>query len=58
MVAYFEPENIEAMAEAILRIYQDPSMRESQVRKALGFFNRYGWETHQSGLINLYRELI
>ncbi len=58
MVTYFEPENVEAMAEAILNLYQDQSMRKKQVRNAKRFFDLYGWETHQMDLINLYRELV
>ena len=57
MISYFEPENVDSMAAAILKLYQDQTLRERQVKKANAFLERYGWETHKMELINLYRSL-
>ena len=57
MVSYFEPENIDSLAEAILRLYNDGNKRKTQVEKAMKFIDKYGWEHHQLDLFNLYREL-
>jgi len=57
MVCYFEPENIDSMASAILRLYKDKSLRKAQAEKAKAFVAQYGWEKHQADLINFYREI-
>jgi len=57
MVCYFEPENIDSMASAILRLYKDKSLRKAQAEKAKAFVAQYGWEKHQVDLINFYREI-
>ena len=57
MVCYFEPENVDSMASAILKLYKDKSLRKSQAERAKAFLDKYGWEKHQKDLINLYREL-
>ncbi len=57
MVCYFEPENVDSMASAILKLYQDKSLRREQAEKAKAFLAQYGWEKHQVDLINLYREI-
>lgn len=57
MVTYFEPENVESMANAIQRIYRNKSRREQQVLNAKRFIDQYGWGKHQMKLIRLYEEL-
>jgi glycosyltransferase involved in cell wall biosynthesis len=57
MVTYFEPENVESMADAILRIYQNKRQREQQALNAKTFIDQYGWEKHKKELIRLYEEL-
>ena len=57
MVTYFEPENVESMANAILELYHDENKRQEQVINARKFIERYGWEKHQMELIRLYEEL-
>lgn len=54
MVSYYEPENTEAMAEAIFEIHRDESRRKSQVEEAKGFLKRYGWEKQSVDFINFY----
>jgi glycosyltransferase involved in cell wall biosynthesis len=57
MVAYFEPGNVDSLANAILKLYLDESKRIKQTQSARKFLEQYGWEKHQMDLINLYREL-
>ena len=57
MVTYFEPENVESMANAILELYRNESKRQNQVINARKFIEKYGWEKHQMELIRLYEEL-
>jgi len=57
MVYYFEAEDIEAIANAILTIYKDRVRRKEQVLKARSIIEKYGWEKHQIDLIRIYKEL-
>ena len=57
MVTYFEPENVESMANAILELYRNENKRQNQVINARKFIEKYGWEKHQMELINLYQDL-
>jgi glycosyltransferase involved in cell wall biosynthesis len=57
MVTYFEPENVESMANAILELYHNENRRQEQVINARKFIEMYGWEKHQMELIRLYEEL-
>lgn len=57
MVTYFEPENVDSLADAILRLYLDEPKRKQQAQSARKFLEQYGWEKHQMDLINMYREL-
>lgn len=57
MINFFEPENVASMANAILQLYQDALRKREQVKIAKEFLDRYGWEKHQSGLLELYRNL-
>ncbi len=55
MVKYFEPENIESLADAIYELYRDLEKRKRQAELAKEFTNKYGWEKSQMDLINLYK---
>lgn len=54
MASYFEPEDSDGLAAAILALYQDREKRERQVRAARTFLDQYGWETHQNDFLALY----
>lgn len=54
MVSFFEPENVDAMSEAIFKIYQNGSRGKSQSEKAKGFLDQYGWEKQSQDFINFY----
>jgi glycosyltransferase involved in cell wall biosynthesis len=58
MVTYFEPENVEALADAICRLHFDSDLQRRQVREARKFLARYGWDRHSSELLTLYRHLV
>jgi glycosyltransferase involved in cell wall biosynthesis len=58
MVAFYEPENVDAMAEAIERLCCRPELRAAQVERAAKFLNEHGWERGGADLVNFYRMLI
>ena len=57
MTAFYEPENVDSMAEAILDLYRDEEKRKKLAESAMAFLRRYGWESHQNDLLDLYRKL-
>ena len=58
MVAYFEPDNIDSMADAILDAYNSEPKRIRKAEQARLFLQRYGWDTHKQDLFNLYKSLL
>jgi len=54
MVSFFEPENVDGMAEAIFKVYQNGSRGKSQADKAKEFLEQYGWEKQSLDFINFY----
>jgi glycosyltransferase involved in cell wall biosynthesis len=57
MVSYYEPQNVDSMMEAILRLYRSETLREKQAERAKTFLDKYGWHKHKMELINLYKNL-
>lgn len=57
MVTYFEPGNVESVIDAIIGLHDDKDRRNAQATKAKQFTLRYGWETHQMDLVNMYRDM-
>ncbi len=55
MVSYFEPENVDSLANTIYKLWSSESERKKQAMKAKDFLNIYGWEKHCIDLINLYK---
>jgi glycosyltransferase involved in cell wall biosynthesis len=58
MVAYFDPGNVQSLAEAIYRLYSQRSVRADQAEKAREFLGRYGWERQGGELVSFYRNLL
>lgn len=58
MVAYYEAENIQSMADAIYALYGEPELRARQVHRARAFLNQYGWERQGVELVNFYQDLV
>jgi glycosyltransferase involved in cell wall biosynthesis len=57
MVGFFEPESVESLAGRVLSLYKDAAQRKKQAEKARVFLERYGWENHQTDLLNLYWQI-
>jgi len=57
MVSYFEPENVENMAQRIIELARDSSLRERQVLNADGFFKKYSWSDQQHKYIGIIQEM-
>ena len=58
MVSYFEPENVESLAEAIHSLYEDAEKRRCQALRAKGFLAIHGWEKQGPEFVKFYRELL
>jgi len=58
MVAYYEPGQVESLADAIDRLYCQPALRSSQTAKAREFLRHYGWEQQGTALVGLYHNLL
>lgn len=58
MVSFFEPEDIESMAEAIFRVYHDASLYKTQMEKAKMFLVEYGWEKQSKCFIDFYHGIL
>jgi glycosyltransferase involved in cell wall biosynthesis len=58
MVAYYEPENVDCLANAILRLHEDGPRRQRQAAAAREFLDRYGWERQGAELVAMYRGLL
>lgn len=57
MVSYYDTENVDSLADAMMNLLHDEERKKAQAVKAKAFLERYGWETHRMDLINLYREI-
>jgi glycosyltransferase involved in cell wall biosynthesis len=57
MVSFYDPENVEGIADAIMRLYRDKARREGQKQSAKAFLDKYRWDSHQSALRELYNVL-
>lgn len=58
MVTYFEPENIDSMADTILDAFNNEPKRINRSEQARLFLKKYGWDTHKYDLFNLYKALL
>lgn len=54
MITYFEPDNVDDMASAILRLSRDDRRRAAQQEKAREFLFFYGWEKQSVEFVNFY----
>ncbi len=57
MVTFFEPGDVDSMVHAILSLYRDRDKADQQGMRARDFFETYGWEKHQRGLLRLYQDI-
>lgn len=59
MVEFFEAENVDALAAAMLRLWRDPARRAGLSRGATERFARaYTWQVHKQVYVNLVNELL
>lgn len=57
MVFFFDPDDIESMAEAILKASASDDGRLDKARAARRFLEVYGWESNKRDFIEMYRSL-
>lgn len=55
MVFYFEPDDVDSMAEAILRASSSTEARIRRAMEARRFLERHGWESHKSDFLRMYQ---
>jgi glycosyltransferase involved in cell wall biosynthesis len=58
MVSYFEPEDVSSLADAIHRMYCQPSVRRRQAATASRFLDQHGWHRQGSELVAMYNRLV
>jgi glycosyltransferase involved in cell wall biosynthesis len=58
MVAFYEPEDVSSLADAIDRLYRDPGLRCRQAGRAAEFLRDYGWERQGVELVGFYQKLV
>lgn len=59
MVAFFEAENVDSLADAIVSLYRDPGRRESlRLQATQRFGNIYNWGRHKLVYTDLVEQLI
>jgi glycosyltransferase involved in cell wall biosynthesis len=58
MVTYYEPEDVDSLADAIRRLNECAEIRRRQAVQAQDFLARYGWERQGQELVAMYRTLV
>src|SRR5262249_30472720 len=58
MVAYYEPENVQSLADSIYRLCCAPELRAAQTEQAGRFLRQYGWERQGPEFVTLYERLV
>ncbi len=56
-VGYFEPDNLESLKSAMLKVYGDESRGRRMAENAQRFLNRYGWEKQSADFVNFYHSM-
>jgi glycosyltransferase involved in cell wall biosynthesis len=57
MVYYFQPDDVDSLANAILEAFEERAKRREKAANARIFLQEYGWDAHKYDLINLYQKL-
>jgi glycosyltransferase involved in cell wall biosynthesis len=57
MVYFFEPDDVDSMADAILAASSDGEERARRAHEARRFLDKYGWETHKTDFLEMYKAL-
>ena len=58
MVTFYEPESVESLAEAVVRLYRDRSRRLRQAHVAQQFLTTYGWNQQREEFVTMYQSLV
>lgn len=58
MVTFYDPEDVESLAQAIHRLCSQPETRRKQAAQALRFLDEHGWNRQGRELVSFYRELV
>ena len=58
MVAFYEPEDVGSLADAIDALYRDPQRRCRQAERAAGFLDEHGWQRQGAELVTFYHGLM
>jgi glycosyltransferase involved in cell wall biosynthesis len=56
-VGYFEPDDLESLKGAMLKIYGDESQGRRMAERAQRFLDQYGWEKQSADFIQLYESM-
>ena len=57
-VSFYEPEDVQSMADTIFRLYASPERRDRQAVHAREFLHRYGWQAQGEDLVDFYRQIV
>jgi glycosyltransferase involved in cell wall biosynthesis len=57
MIEYYEPENVDDLARALVKLALDRERRELLARKAAGFFEEHSWKVQQQRYLELLDRL-
>jgi glycosyltransferase involved in cell wall biosynthesis len=58
MVLFYEPENVESLADGVHRLYSRPELAARQAERARAFLTRHGWERQGPEITEFYEELV
>ena len=58
MVAFYEPDDVSSMAQAILCLHRDTRRRCEQARRAQTFLASHGWDRQGEELVAMYQALL
>jgi glycosyltransferase involved in cell wall biosynthesis len=58
MVTFYEPESVESLADAVVRLYHDRSRRLRQATIAQQFLANYGWDQQRKEFVTMYESLV
>lgn len=58
MVAYYEPEDVTSLADAVYHLYANPEIRGRQANQAARFLRDHGWERRGAEFVNFYQRLL
>jgi len=58
VVRFFEPENVDDLAEKIVELYNSPERRQTLAANALEFVEQYKWKNNKHLYLDLVDSLV